>query len=100
MPPSLLKDNQIIGLNNKQDILKVIRKELDEDDGEFGTALSDEKVIQRMASRRYGLGKLDVTGGRGLRPFANWGVPSEDVSAPNRENQDKIFGKMREGFRS
>jgi len=66
MASNLLKGNQILAVDDEQDVLDILREELDEYGVEFDSASSYEEGIQRMASLTYDLVILDVMGVRGF----------------------------------
>ena len=66
MASNLLKGKQILAVDDEQDVLDILREELDEHGVEFDSALAYEEAIQRLASLTYDLVILDVMGVRGF----------------------------------
>jgi len=66
MAPNLLKGKQILAVDDEQDVLDILREELDECGVDFDGALTYEEAIQRIASLTYDLVILDIMGVRGF----------------------------------
>ncbi len=66
MASNLLKGKHILAVDDEQDVLDIIREELDEHGVEFDSASACEEAIQRPASLTYDLVILDIMGVRGF----------------------------------
>ena len=66
MASNLLKGKQILAVDDEQDVLDILREELDEYGVEFDSASAYEEAIQRLASLTYDLVILDIMGVRGF----------------------------------
>jgi len=66
MASNLLKGKQILAVDDEQDVLDILREELDDYGVELDRASSYEEGIQRMASLTYDLVILDIMGVRGF----------------------------------
>jgi CheY-like chemotaxis protein len=66
MASNLLKGKQILAVDDEQDVLDILREELDEHGVEFDSASAYEEAIQRLASLTYDLVTLDIMGVQGF----------------------------------
>ncbi len=60
MAPKPLKGKQILAVDDEQDVLDILKEELDEFGVEFDSASTFEEAIQRLASLTYDLVILDI----------------------------------------
>jgi CheY-like chemotaxis protein len=66
MASNLLKGKQILAVDDEQDVLDILREELDQHGVEFDSASAYEEAIQRLASLTYDLVTLDIMGVQGF----------------------------------
>ncbi len=66
MASNLLKGKQILAVDDEQDVLDILKEELDEHGVDFDGASTYEEAFQRLASFTYDLVILDIMGVRGF----------------------------------